>query len=179
MELKGSKTEQNLKTAFAGESNAYTKYSIYASQAKKEGFNQISNIFNETASNERTHAKMWLKELHGGGVPDTEANLIDAIAGEYYEWDEMYVGFAKTAKEEGFTRIAGLFEMVGKIEKSHEARYKKLKEEVAKGTVFARETEQVWVCMECGHVHIGTHAPEKCPVCGHPQAYFEIKPTNY
>lgn len=178
MELKGSKTEQNLMTAFAGESQARNKYDYYASQAKKEGYVQIGNLFAETAGNEKEHAKLWFKLLHGG-MPDTLVNLADAAAGENYEWTEMYADFAKTAKEEGFDKIAAMFEGVAKIEKHHEERYRALRENIESGKVFARETEQVWVCTNCGHLHIGTHAPEACPVCAHPKAYFELQPKNY
>lgn len=179
MELKGSKTEQNLMTAFAGESQARNKYTYYSSAAKKEGYNQIAALFEETANNEREHAKIWFKLLHDGAVPGTLDNLADAAAGENYEWTDMYAGFAKTAKEEGFSDIARLFEMVAAIEKGHEERYRALRASLANGTVFARETEQVWVCSNCGHVHIGLHAPEKCPVCNHPQAYFILQAKNY
>lgn len=179
MELKGSKTEQNLLTAFAGESQARNKYTYYASKAKKEGYNQIAAIFEETANNEKEHAKIWFKQLHNGEIPDTMTNLDDAAAGENYEWTDMYAGFAATAKEEGFTQLAYLFEAVGKIEKEHEERYRALKADIEQGKVFARETEQVWVCSNCGHVHIGTHAPEKCPVCDHPQGYFILQAKNY
>ncbi|BFJ87006.1 rubrerythrin [Ruthenibacterium sp. CLA-JM-H11] len=179
MELKGSKTEQNLLTAFAGESQARNKYTYYASKAKKEGYNQIAAIFEETANNEKEHAKIWFKQLHNGEIPDTMTNLDDAAAGENYEWTDMYAGFAATAKEEGFTQLAYLFEAVGKIEKEHEERYRALKANIEQGKVFARETEQVWVCSNCGHVHIGTHAPEKCPVCDHPQGYFILQAKNY
>ena len=179
MVLKGSKTEQNLLTAFAGESQARNKYTYYASKAKKEGYNQIAAIFEETANNEKEHAKIWFKQLHNGEIPDTMTNLDDAAAGENYEWTDMYAGFAATAKEEGFTQLAYLFEAVGKIEKEHEERYRALKANIEQGKVFARETEQVWVCSNCGHVHIGTHAPEKCPVCDHPQGYFILQAKNY
>ncbi len=179
MELKGSKTEQNLLTAFAGESQARNKYTYYASAAKKEGYNQIAAIFEETANNEKEHAKIWFKLLHDGKVPDTMTNLADAAAGENYEWTDMYAGFAKTAHEEGFEKIAALFEMVGKIEKEHEERYRKLAQSIQEGTVFARETEQVWVCTNCGHIHIGKDAPEVCPVCAHPQGYFVLRAENY
>ena len=179
MELKGSKTEQNLLTAFAGESQARNKYTYYASKAKKEGYNQIAAIFEETANNEKEHAKIWFKQLHNGEIPDTMTNLDDAAAGENYEWTDMYAGFAATAKEEGFTQLAYLFEAVGKIEKEHEERYRALKANIEQGKVFARETEQVWVCSNCGHVHIVTHAPEKCPVCDHPQGYFILQAKNY
>lgn len=179
MELKDSKTMQNLLTAFAGESQAHTKYLYYASKAKKEGYNQIGALFEETARNEKEHAKIWFKQLHDGAVPDTLTNLADAAAGENYEWTDMYAGFAATAKEEGFEKLAYLFEAVGKIEKGHEDRYRALKASIEQGKVFARETEQVWVCSNCGHVHIGTHAPEKCPVCDHPQGYFILEAKNY
>ncbi len=179
MELKDSKTMQNLLTAFAGESQAHTKYLYYASKAKKEGYNQIGALFEETARNEKGHAKIWFKQLHDGAVPDTLTNLADAAAGENYEWTDMYAGFAATAKEEGFEKLAYLFEAVGKIEKGHEERYRALKASIEQGKVFARETEQVWVCSNCGHVHIGTHAPEKCPVCDHPQGYFILEAKNY
>lgn len=178
MELKGSKTEQNLQAAFAGESQARNKYTYYASQAKKEGYNRIAAIFEETAGNEKEHAKIWFKLLHGG-MPKTLDNLVDAAEGENYEWTDMYAGFAKTAREEGFTKIAVLFDMVGAIEKEHEERYRALKESIDNGAVFARETEQVWVCSNCGHVHIGTHAPDVCPVCDHPQGYFVLQAKNY
>ena len=179
MELKDSKTMQNLLTAFAGESQAHTKYLYYASKAKKEGYNQIGALFEETARNEKEHAKIWFKQLHDGAVPDTLTNLADAAAGENYEWTDMYAGFAATAKEEGFEKLAYLFEAVGKIEKGHEERYRALKASIEQGKVFARETEQVWVCSNCGHVHIGTHAPEKCPVCDHPQGYFFLEAMNF
>lgn len=178
MELKGSMTEKNLMTAYAGESQARNKYDYYSSKAKKEGYVQIGNIFAETALNEKEHAKIWFKLLHDG-MPDTLANLADAAAGENYEWTDMYAGFAKTAHEEGFEKIAKLFEGVAKIEKEHEERYRALKANIDAGVVFARETEQVWVCSNCGHIHIGTHAPEKCPVCDHPQAYFVLQAKNY
>ena len=179
MELKGSKTEQNLLTAFAGESQARNKYTYYASKAKKEGYNQIAALFEETANNEKEHAKIWFKLLHDGQIADTLTNLADAAAGVNYEWTDMYAGFAKTAEEEGFTKIAALFKMVGDIEREHEARYRALSDSIKNGTVFARETEQVWVCSNCGHIHIGTHAPEKCPVCDHPQGYFILQAKNY
>lgn len=177
--MKGSKTEQNLLAAFAGESQARNKYSYYASAAKKEGLNQIAAIFEETANNEKEHAKIWFKLLHDGKVPDTMTNLADAAAGENYEWTDMYAGFAKTAHEEGFEKIAALFEMVGKIEKEHEERYRKLAKSIEEGVVFARETEQVWVCSNCGHIHIGKEAPKTCPVCAHPQGYFVLRAENY
>ena len=179
MNLKGSKTEANLMTAFAGESQARNKYTYYASKAKKEGYEQIAAIFTETANNEKEHAKLWFKLLHDGDVPNTEANLADAAAGENYEWTEMYAEFAKTAKEEGFDRIAYLFEAVGKIEKEHEERYRKLLENVKGGFVFSKDGDMVWVCRNCGHIHIGKSAPEVCPVCAHPKAYFELRAQNY
>ncbi|MBO8464771.1 MAG: rubrerythrin family protein [Bacteroidetes bacterium] len=179
MELKGSRTEQNLMTAFAGESQARNKYTYYASKAKKDGYVQIAKIFEETAANEMEHAKIWFKLLHGGDIPETSANLLDAAQGENYEWTEMYAEFAKVAKEEGFTRIAYLFEAVGKIEKEHEERYRKLLANVEGGLVFSREGDVIWQCSNCGHIHIGKKAPEKCPVCDHPKSFFEIKAENY
>ena len=179
MELKGSKTEANLMAAFAGESQARNKYTYYASQAKKDGYEQIAAIFEETANNEKEHAKMWFKELHGGKVPDTLTNLKDAASGENYEWTEMYKEFAETAREEGFTDIANLFEMVGEIEKHHEERYRKLLENVENGLVFSKDGDTMWICRNCGHVHIGKEAPKVCPICAHPQSYFERKATNY
>ena len=178
MELKGSRTEANLMAAFAGESQARNKYTYYASQAKKEGLNQIASIFEETANNEKEHAKIWFKLLHDG-MPNTEVNLADAAAGENYEWTDMYAGFAKTAKEEGFERIAYLFEAVGKIEKEHEERYNSLINNMKEGKVFERDGVQVWQCMNCGHLHFGPKAPEKCPVCDHPKAYFQLRVINY
>lgn len=179
MNLKGTKTEANLMTAFAGESQARNKYTYYASKAKKEGYNEIAAVFEETANNEKEHAKIWFKLLHEGQVPDTLTNLADAANGENYEWTDMYDGFAKTAQEEGFTRIAALFRMVGAIEKEHEARYRELAKLLEEGKLFARETQQVWICTNCGHIHVGTHAPEKCPVCEHPQGYFVLRAENY
>lgn len=179
MELRGSKTEANLMAAFAGESQARNKYTYYASAAKKEGYNQIAAIFEETAGNEKEHAKMWFKLLHDGKVPDTLTNLKDAAAGENYEWTDMYAQFAAVAKEEGFDHIAYLFEEVGKIEKEHEERYNKLIDNIENGKVFERDGIVVWKCSNCGHIHIGTKAPEVCPVCAHPKAYFEIKADNY
>ena len=179
MELKGSKTEANLMTAFAGESQARNKYTYYASAAKKEGYQQIAAIFEETAANEKEHAKIWFKLLHDGAVPGTVDNLKDAAAGENYEWTEMYAEFAKTAREEGFDNIAALFEGVAKIEKEHEERYKKLLANVEGGVVFSKEGDTIWVCRNCGHVHIGKTAPTVCPVCAHPQSYFELKAVNY
>ena len=179
MELKGSKTEQNLMAAFAGESQARNKYTYYASVAKKEGYEQIASIFEETAGNEKEHAKMWFKLLHGGKVPTTIENLEDAADGENYEWTDMYAEFAKIAKEEGFDHIAFLFESVGKIEKEHEARYRALLENIKNETVFNKPVENMWICRNCGHVHYGFEAPEVCPTCNHPQSYFEIKKENY
>ena len=179
MELKGSRTEQNLMTAFAGESQARNKYTYYASKAKKEGFEQIAAIFEETANNEKEHAKMWFKELHGGEVPDTATNLLDAAEGENYEWTDMYAEFAEVAREEGFTRIANLFEGVAKIEKEHEERYRKLLSNVENELVFSRDGDMIWQCRNCGHIVIGKKAPKMCPVCAHPQSYFEIKKENY
>ncbi len=176
-ELKGSKTEANLQTAFAGESQARNKYTYFASKAKKEGYVQISKIFEETAANEKEHAKMWFKLL--GGIGTTAENLKAAAEGENYEWTDMYAGFAKTAREEGFDDIAEKFEMVGAIEKEHEARYLKLLENVEGGLVFSRDGEMIWQCSNCGHIVVGKAAPEMCPVCAHPQAYFELLATNY
>ncbi len=179
MELKGSQTEKNLMEAFAGESQARNKYTYYASKAKKDGYEQIAAIFEETALNEKEHAKIWFKLLHDGAVPSTIENLKDAASGENYEWTDMYDGFAKTAKEEGFDHIAYLFEEVGKIEKEHEERYKKLLANIEDGLVFSKDGDKIWKCRNCGHIVIGKEAPEVCPVCNHPQAYFEIKAENY
>lgn len=179
MELKGSKTEQNLQTAFAGESMATNKYSYYASQAKKDGFVQISEIFAETSGNEREHAKLWFKLLHNGGVPDTLTNLKDAAAGENYEWTDMYAGFAKTAKEEGFAKIAYLFEGVANIEKHHEERYLKLAKNIEDASVFKKNEVVAWHCINCGHIVNAVNAPAVCPVCDHPQAFFKIHSANY
>ena len=179
MELKGSRTEANLMTAFAGESQARNKYTYYASKAKKDGYVQIAQIFEETANNEKEHAKIWFKLLHDGGVPATIENLKDAAEGENYEWTEMYSEFAAVAKEEGFDHIATLFEMVGAIEKEHEERYKKLLQNIQDGVVFSKDNDMVWICSNCGHIHIGKKAPEICPVCAHPQAYFMEKADNY
>jgi len=178
MELKGSKTEQNLMTAFAGESQARNKYTYYASKAKKEGFEQIANLFLETANNEKEHAKIWFKLLHDG-MPDTVENLKDAADGENYEWTDMYAKFAKEAKEEGFDHIAYLFEEVGKIEKEHEERYRKLLANIEGGLVFSKDGDTIWQCSNCGHIHVGQKAPEVCPVCNHPQAYFQVLAQNY
>lgn len=179
MELKGSKTEANLMAAFAGESQARNKYTYYASKAKKEGYEQIAALFQETADNEKEHAKMWFKLLQGGQIKSTAENLKDAAAGENYEWIDMYAGFAKIAKEEGFDRIAYLFEEVGKIEKEHEARYLKLLDNVENELVFSKDGDKIWKCRNCGHICIGKEAPKVCPVCEHPQSFFEIKAENY
>ena len=179
MELKGSKTEQNLMAAFAGESEARNKYTYYASKAKKDGYEQIAAIFEETANNEKEHAKMWFKELHGGEVPSTLENLLAAAEGENYEWTDMYAEFAKTAEDEGFTRIAYLFNEVAKIEKEHEERYRKLRENIENGVVFEKKEQTMWICRNCGHVHYGEKAPKVCPVCAHPQSYFEVRAINY
>ena len=178
MELKGSRTEENLKTAFAGECQARTKYTYYASKAKKDGYVQIANLFMETAENEKEHAKIWFKLLHDG-IADTKANLLDAAEGENYEWTDMYAEFAKVAREEGFNHIAYLFDEVGKIEKEHEERYRKLLANVEGGLVFSRDGDMIWQCSNCGHIHIGKKAPEVCPVCAHPQSYFQIQAKNY
>ncbi|NLK70747.1 MAG: rubrerythrin family protein [Clostridiales bacterium] len=180
MELKGSRTEANLMAAFAGESQARNKYTFYASKAKKEGYEQIAKLFLETADNEKEHAKIWFKLLQEGGeIASTSENLLDAAKGENYEWTEMYAEFAKVAKEEGFTKIAALFEAVAKIEKEHEERYRKLLANVEEGKVFSKDEETVWQCANCGHIHVGKNAPEKCPVCDHPKAYFQILAKNY
>ncbi len=178
-ELKGTKTEANLRTAFAGESEARNKYTYYASKAKKEGYEQIAALFTETANNEKEHAKIWFKLLHDGGVPSTAENLLDAAQGENYEWTDMYATFAKEAKEEGFDRIAYLFEAVGEIEKHHEERYRQLLANVEGGLVFSRDGDMIWQCANCGHIHVGKQAPQVCPVCEHPQAYFQILAKNY
>ena len=177
-DLKGSKTEKNLMEAFAGESQARNKYTYFASKAKKEGYEQIAAIFQETADNEKEHAKIWFKLLNNG-VPSTEENLKAAAAGENYEWTDMYDRFAKEAAEEGFEHIAKLFEGVGKIEKEHEERYKKLLENLEDGLVFSKDGDKIWKCRNCGHICIGKEAPEVCPVCAHPKAYFEVKAENY
>jgi len=177
-DLKGTKTEANLWAAFAGESQARNKYTYYASKAKKDGYVQIASIFEETANNEKEHAKIWFKLLHGG-MPDTMANLADAAAGENYEWTEMYDQMTKDAKEEGFDDIASLFEQVAKIEKEHEERYRKLLSNIEDGIVFSRDGDMIWQCANCGHIVIGKKAPEMCPVCAHPQSYFQIKAENY
>ncbi len=177
--LKGTKTEANLMAAFAGESQARTKYTYYASKAKKDGYVQIASLFEETANNEKEHAKIWFKLLHDGAIPDTLTNLADAADGENYEWTDMYANFAKDAREEGFDEIAYLFEEVGKIEKEHEERYRKLLANIEGGLVFSRDGDCIWQCSNCGHIVVGKMAPEVCPVCNHPQAYFQIKAENY
>lgn len=177
MDLKGSKTEANLLTAFAGESQARNKYTYFASQAKREGFNQIASIFEETANNEKEHAKIWFKLLNGIGK--TSENLIAAANGENYEWTDMYAQFASEAKEEGFDEIASLFEAVGKIEKEHEERYRALLKNIEAGEVFKKGDIVIWKCSNCGHIHVAKSAPEVCPVCAHPQSYFEIASKNY
>ncbi len=177
--LKGTKTEANLMAAFAGESQARNKYTYYASKAKKDGYVQIANIFEETAANEKEHAKIWFKLLHDGAIPDTMTNLKDAAEGENYEWTDMYAQFAKEAREEGFEDIAVLFDEVGKIEKEHEERYRKLIANIEGGLVFSRDGDCIWQCSNCGHIVVGQKAPEVCPVCNHPQAYFQLKAENY
>ena len=178
-ELKGTKTEKNLMDAFTGESMARNKYTYYASKAKKEGYEQIAAIFQETADNEKEHAKIWFKLLHDGDIPTTAENLGDAALGENYEWTDMYDRMAKEAKEEGFDRIAYLFEAVGQIEKEHEERYKKLLENIERGLVFSKDGDAIWKCRNCGHIVIGKQAPEVCPVCNHPKSFFEVKAENY
>ena len=179
MELKGSKTEQNLMTAFAGESQARNKYTYFASKAKKDGYEQIAAIFEETANNEKEHAKMWFKLLEGGEIKSTVDNLKAAAAGENYEWTDMYATFAKEAKEEGFDHIAFLFEGVAAIEKEHEERYKKLLKNIEDELVFSNDGDAVWICRNCGHIVVGKKAPNVCPICAHPQSYFERKASNY
>ena len=179
MELKGSRTEANLMAAFAGESQARNKYTYYASKAKKDGYEQIAAIFEETANNEKEHAKMWFKELHGGSVPGTMENLLDAAEGENYEWTDMYDEFAKVAREEGFDRIATLFEGVAQIEKEHEERYRKLLKNIEDEVVFSSDEDTIWICRNCGHVVIGKKAPKVCPVCQHKESFFERKANNY
>jgi len=179
MELKGSKTEANLLTAFAGESMARNKYTYYASKAKKEGYVQIANYFTETAANEKEHAELWFKELHGGEIPTTTENLKDAAEGEHYEWTTMYKDFAEVAREEGFKKIAALMEGVLKIEAEHEKRYLKLLENINEGIVFSREGDMIWQCSNCGHIHVGKTAPKICPVCAHAQAYFQLRCIDY
>ena len=177
-QLKGSRTEKNLMAAFSGESMAHAKYSYYASKAKKDGYVQISELFEETAANEKEHAKIWFKLLHDG-IGTTTSNLKDAADGENYEWTDMYAGFAKEARAEGFEQIANLFEGVAAIEKEHEERYRKLLQHIEEGIVFSRDGDTIWKCMNCGHIYVGQKAPEICPVCAHSQAYFEIKEENY
>ena len=179
MELKGTKTEKNLMAAFAGESEARNKYTYYASKAKKDGYVQIAALFEETAANEKEHAKIWFKLLHDGAVGPTAENLEDAAQGENYEWTDMYPSFAKEAREEGFEQIAALFEAVAAIEKEHEERYRKLLANVQGGLVFSRDEDQIWQCSNCGHIVVGKKAPEVCPVCAHPQSYLQIKAENY
>ena len=179
MELKGSKTEKNLMEAFAGESQARNKYTYFASKARKEGYEQIAAIFEETAANEKEHAEIWFKLLNDGAVPTTVENLKAAAEGENFEYTDMYARMAKEAKEEGFDKIAFLFEAVGKIEKEHEARYLKLLKNIEDGIVFSSDDERIWKCRNCGHIVIGKYAPEVCPVCNHPKSYFEIKAENY
>ena len=179
MELKDSKTFENLQTAFAGESQARVKYEFYASQAKKDGYAQIAAFFSETSANEKEHAKLWYKAMHGGKVGPTTENLKMAAEGENYEWTDMYAGFAKTAEEEGFEQIAAQMRGVAAIEKEHEERYLALLKNIEQAQVFSRVGEQVWICRNCGHVHVGPTAPVVCPVCAHPQAYFELRAKNY
>ena len=179
MNLKGTKTEKNLQEAFAGESMARNKYTYYASKAKKDGYVQISKIFEETAANEKEHAEIWFKYLHDGKVPGTEANLKDAAEGENFEWTDMYARMAEEAREEGFNEIADKFEMVGAIEREHEERYRKLLSNIQEGIVFSRDEDMIWQCSNCGHIVIGPKAPEVCPVCDHPQSYFQLKAENY
>ena len=179
MELTGSKTEKNLQEAFAGESQARNKYTYFASKARKDGYVQIANIFEETVGNEKEHAKIWFKYLQGGDIKSTAENLKAAADGEYFEWTDMYARMAKEARDEGFTEIAAKFEMVGKIEKEHEARYRKLLDNVDKGVVFSKDGDTIWQCSNCGHIMIGKNAPQICPVCNHPQSYFEVKKENY
>lgn len=179
MELKGSRTEQNLRDAYSGESQARNKYSYYAAKARKDGYEQIAQLFEDTADNEKEHAKLWFKQLYGGQVPATEVNLADAAQGENYEWTTMYSDFAKVAREEGFVEIATLFDRVAEIEKEHEERYRKLLANLQGGLVFSRDGDQIWECRNCGHIVVGQAAPETCPVCSHPQSYFQIKAYNY
>ena len=178
-ELKGSKTEQNLWEAFAGESMARNKYSYYASRARKDGYEQIAAIFEETAANEKEHAKLWFKQLMGGAVPETTANLLDAANGENHEWTDMYDRMAREADEEGFTEIARLMRGVAQIEREHEERYRKLLKNIDDAVVFSRDGDCIWQCRNCGHIVVGKHAPEVCPVCAHPQSYFEIRKENF
>ena len=179
MNLKGTKTEANLLAAFAGESQARNKYTYYASKAKKDGYVQIANIFEETAANEKEHAKIWFKLLHDGAVPSTIENLKDAADGENYEWTDMYAKFAADARAEGFDKIATLFDEVGKIEREHEERYRKLLANIEGGLVFSKDNDTIWQCSNCGHIVVGKKAPDVCPVCDHPQSYFQVKAENY
>ena len=178
-ELKGTKTEKNLQEAFAGESQARNKYSYWASKAKKDGYQQIAAIFEETAANEKEHAKMWFKLLEGGSIKSTTENLKAAADGENFEWTDMYERMAREAEEEGFNEIADKFRAVAAIEKAHEERYRKLLSNIEEGLVFSREGDRIWQCRNCGHIVIGQNAPETCPVCDHPQSYFELKAENY
>lgn len=177
--LKGTKTEANLMAAFAGESQAHTKYEYYASKAKKEGYEQIAELFLETSLNEKEHAKLWFKFLHGGEIPTTTVNLADAAAGENYEWTDMYVEMAKVAKEEGFLGIAAKFRGVAAVEKRHEERYRKLLHNIEDKLVFSKDGDAIWKCRNCGHIVVGKKAPEVCPVCDHPQSFFEVRAENY
>ena len=178
-ELKGTKTEKNLQEAFAGESQARNKYTYYASKARKDGYEQIAALFEETAGNEKEHAKLWFKYLHGGEVPGTVENLKDAADGENFEWTDMYDRMAKEAEEEGFKEIAAKFRMVGAIERHHEERYRKLVQNIEEGVVFSRDGDRIWKCRNCGHIVVGKQAPKICPVCNHPLSYFEINAENY
>jgi rubrerythrin len=178
MNIKGTRTEANLMAAYAGESQARVKYEYYASQAKKDGYEQVAAYFAETSANEKEHAKIWFKLLHGG-MPGTLANLPDGAAGEHYEWTDMYKRFAQEAREEGFEPIARLFDGVAAIEKEHEERYRKLLANIEGGLVFSREGDMIWICRNCGHIHVGKEAPDVCPVCAHPKAYFELRAANY
>ena len=179
MNLEGTKTAANLATAFSGEAQAHTKYLYYASKAKKDGYVQIAELFEETARNEKEHAKLWFKALHNGGIPSTMENLKDAADGENYEWSDMYATFAKEAREEGFEELAVLFDGVAAVEKHHEERYRKLLANIEGGLVFSRDGDQIWQCGNCGHIQIGKKAPAICPVCDHPQSYFRIEAVNY
>lgn len=179
MDLKGSRTEANLLAAFAGESQARNRYTFYANKAKEEGYQQIAGIFQETAANEEAHAQLWLQLLHGGQLPGTTVNLKDAANGENFEWSEMYAQFAKEARDEGFERVAALFEGVGQVEKHHEARYRTLLQNIQEEKVFRRSGQQCWICRNCGHIHHGETTPQVCPVCAKPQAYFQLEKENY
>jgi rubrerythrin len=179
MELKGSKTESNLLAAFAGESQARNKYTFYGAAARKAGYQQIGDLFDKTAANEKEHAELWFKYLHNGGMPDTASSLIDAAAGEHYEWTEMYKQFAEVAEEEGFKEIAAVMRMIANVEKEHEERFRKLTVNLQENKVFTKDGEVVWICRNCGHLHVGKSAPQICPACKHPQAYFEVRAENY